>query len=69
MPDLPESESPDRLPYDHDKFVDRHEELRFVIDKIRRLATSGLERRVVVFRGAHGSARVGCFRRSSIDCG
>jgi hypothetical protein len=57
MSDSPQSELPERLPYDHDKFVDRHEELRFVIDKISRLASSGLEQRVVVFRGTHGSGK------------
>jgi nucleoside phosphorylase len=46
-----------RLPYDHAKFVNRHEELQFIIDRVRRLASTGLERRVVVFRGARGSGK------------
>jgi hypothetical protein len=48
----------ERLSYEHDKFVNRVEEWRLVVDKTARLA-SGVteERRAVIFRGARGSGK------------
>jgi hypothetical protein len=53
----PDLQLPERLPYDHEKFVNRHEELRLIVDRAKRLASSSLEPRVIVFRGARGSGK------------
>lgn len=48
----------ERLPYDHEKFVDRADEVRLVVDKAQRSAASlHEERRVVIFHGARGSGK------------
>lgn len=49
---------PERLPYDHGKFVNRANEIWLVIDKARELASSHpVEKRVVIFYGARGSGK------------
>jgi hypothetical protein len=61
------NEVPDKLPYDHDKFVDREEALKIVLHKARRISAGlPVERRVVIFHGQRGCGNwnVACMVRS-----
>jgi hypothetical protein len=54
---------PDKLPYDHDKFVNREEILEIVLQKARRIADGlPVERRVVIFHGQRGSGKTWLLR-------
>ncbi len=49
---------PERLPYDHAKFVDRRDEIKLVSDIIEQLIDDGYaERRVVIFHGQRGTGK------------
>jgi Ni2+-binding GTPase involved in maturation of urease and hydrogenase len=49
---------PQRLPFDHDKFVDRADEVKLVLEKAQRLAAASyLDKRTVIFHGARGSGK------------
>jgi hypothetical protein len=49
---------PERFPYSHDKFVNRTDEVRLVMDKVQRLVSClSDDKRVVIFHGARGSGK------------
>jgi hypothetical protein len=49
---------PQRLSYDHDKFVDRTDEVKLVLDKAQQLVKGPVQdKRVVIFHGARGSGK------------
>jgi hypothetical protein len=49
---------PDRLKYDHDKFVNRNDEVQQVLDKIQRLRQdAAVDRRTVIFHGQRGTGK------------
>ncbi len=52
------SHSPNRLPYDHSKFVDRKKEVQWVQDKIECLIDGEpLNRRTIIFHGQRGAGK------------
>jgi hypothetical protein len=64
MPDSPEAELPERLPYRPDWFVDRAAELDLVLRKIAQLAEGKpVEKRVIIFHGFRGTGKSWLLRR------
>lgn len=57
------SKLPGKLPYDHDMFVGRRDELEVVLGKARRIVAGlPVERRVIIFHGRRGSGKTWLLR-------